>query len=313
MFYAFNSNEFALKLKELRISLRLTQPQVSKFAKISVDGLRKIENGYVTPKFETLIKLSFLYKTNLIKLMSDYSKIKGLNDYYDDAQKLIDTADIAGLNQLKNELQEQLKEIFEEGIILHLEYDQFLIFCESSILFLKNTETDLTSAKRMIIEALRLSIEGFNEQDIPAQSYNQFELRLMHLLALVEKRMNNFDISIEILMYILSVSKADKNNLESIKAINLLYFSLSYSYFEKKDFENSLTLASKGIEFSIQYQRLNELHALYYRKGIAEYLLGDDNYLDSLNKSITLLDAVNSPLAKTYRDVSLEKYGIALK
>jgi transcriptional regulator with XRE-family HTH domain len=312
MFYAFNSREFGQELKKFRLSLRLSQPQVSNFAKISVDGLRKIENGYVTPRFETLIKLSSLYKVNLIRIMSDYSKIHDLNDYYNNAQKLIDNSDIDGLILMQKELNSSLKDVFNNGIVLFSEYEQFLIFCETLLLFFNNTQSDLQSAKLNIIKALSVSIEKFNIQRITLYTYNQFELRFIHLLALVEKRLNNFDISIELLKFLLTASKITKGDPESVKAVVLLYFSLSYSYFENKDYEKSLIIANEGLEFSIQHQRLNELHTLYYRKGIAEYLLGVGNYMNSLTKSIILLESVNSPLATIYREVTLEKYGISL-
>lgn len=60
------------------------------------------------------------------------------------------------------------------------------------------------------------------------------------------------------------------------------------------------------------HSRYNELHFLYYRKGIAEYFLGDCNYLDSLNKAIFLLKISKNPLAEVYIKITKEKYDILI-
>lgn len=312
MFYAFNSKEFGDKLKEVRLSMNLSQPDVSKRIGISIDGLRKIEKGFVTPRFETLVKLSSLYKINLVNLMSIYSKVTTLEDYYDKAQAFIDNADIKGLEKLKGQLSLMVDSSIKSGLILIEEQEQFSIFCDASILFLQNNEESLKNASTQIITALQLTIHRFYVERLDKFIYNQFEIRFLHLLALTERRLLNYDKAINLLTHILSVTKHNKNDLDSIKNLNLLYFSLSYTYFEIKDYENSLKYADIGIDFSIENRRMNELHFLYYRKGMAEYFLNSDSYKSSLNTSVTILEAVRSPLAKVYRDVTKEKYNIEI-
>lgn len=312
MFYAFNSKDFGIKLKSIRLSMNLSQPDVSKRVGLSVDGLRKIENGYVTPRFETLVKLSSLYKVNLVNLMSIYSKVTTLEDYYDKAQSYIDTADIPSLEKLSEQLNLMVDQSVKSGLILIEEQEQFALFCEASILFLHNNEESLKNAKVRIFEALQLTIHNFNVERLDRYIYNQFEIRFLHLLALTERRLLNYEKAIDLIKHIIELTNQDKNDADSVKNLNLLYFSLSYSYFEIKDFENSLKYADIGINLSIENRRMNEMHFLYYRKGMAEYFLGNDNYKKSLTTSITLLDAVQSPLSKVYRNVTKEKYNIEI-
>lgn len=312
MFYAFNSKDFGIKLKSIRLSMNLSQPDVSKRVGLSVDGLRKIENGYVTPRFETLVKLSSLYKVNLVNLMSIYSKVTTLEDYYDKAQSYIDTADIPSLEKLSEQLNLMVDQSVKSGLILIEEQEQFALFCEASILFLHNNEESLKNAKIRIFEALQLTIHNFNVERLDRYIYNQFEIRFLHLLALTERRLLNYEKAIDLIKHIIELTNQDKNDADSVKNLNLLYFSLSYSYFEIKDFENSLKYADIGINLSIENRRMNEMHFLYYRKGMAEYFLGNANYKKSLTTSITLLDAVQSPLSKVYRNVTKEKYNIEI-
>lgn len=66
MFSSINFNTFGIKLKKVRLNCNLTQSDVSTICGINTDTLRKIENGYVIPKYETLEILTSVYKYDLI-------------------------------------------------------------------------------------------------------------------------------------------------------------------------------------------------------------------------------------------------------
>lgn len=75
--FYYDLEAFGEELKNIRKSLGLSQSDVSKYGFINRDTLRKIENGKVIPKHETLELLSHLYKKDLNELLLKYR----LNDY----------------------------------------------------------------------------------------------------------------------------------------------------------------------------------------------------------------------------------------
>ncbi len=62
-------------------------------------------------------------------------------------------------------------------------------------------------------------------------------------------------------------------------------YNLAYTYHRLDMHEKALKYSNLGIKYCIRNRNYNGLNLLYYRKGIAEYLIGCDKYKDSLKKS----------------------------
>ncbi len=312
LFYKTKSIEFGKKIKSIRKSFGYTQLYVSQFTKISVDSLRRIENGYVTPKIETLVALSQLYKQDILKILILYCQEPILADAYAKLQYFIDTEDVNGIVRISKSVSNATKEHVENGIILIEEVQQFVLFCNASANYIKNTPINLKHSKSLIVQCLRLSINDFSVDNVNQYVLNIFEVRMLNLLALIEQRLGMYKSAIRIMEALIDkLSNATKED-DVVKCLNLLYFNLSYSYYEIGLDDETLNCANKGIEFSIRHGRLNEMHLLYYRKGIAEYRLGLEGYRKSLLISVALLEAIESPLAELYRKITSEQYGIEI-
>jgi transcriptional regulator with XRE-family HTH domain len=311
MFYSYNSHAYGDILKELRENLKLSQTDVSKITRISADALRRIENGYVTPKIETLVRLSLIYKINLIQLYAEISKVPDLISLYSEVSLCIKNSDVAGLKLLKAQVDHLKSDLYKNGIILIEDYLQFQFFCDASIAFIHNES--MQDAMKKTIDALRITHASFTLEKLEQFQYNDFEIRILHLLAITYNRSKNHSETIRLISFILTAAEPKFINEETIRNTCLLYFTLSYAYNELSDYENCLLYADQGIAYSVKNNRYKELHLLYYRKGIAEYLLEMPDYLSSLNKSIMLLEiSGNTQLMNTYRKITLEKYGIQL-
>ncbi|MEA3423742.1 MAG: helix-turn-helix transcriptional regulator, partial [Bacillota bacterium] len=177
MFYSYNSKQFAKEVKNIRLNLKYSQSYVSKITKISIDGLRKIECGSVTPRFETLVKLSELYKVNLIEMMVLYSKIPNLVEAYNNIQFYIDTENVKEIDIAVKDIKASTQKYIDEGIILLEEVMQFINFCEASKLYIKNSKKNLIKSKALVIEALKMTIKNFDMSVIIKNKYNYFEIR----------------------------------------------------------------------------------------------------------------------------------------
>src|SRR5690554_5656475 len=68
----YNLDLFGEKMKEIRINLNLTQKRISELTGIDSVTIRRIENGKVIPKLDTLELLSPIYKRDLINLLLKY-------------------------------------------------------------------------------------------------------------------------------------------------------------------------------------------------------------------------------------------------
>ena len=114
----------------------------------------------------------------------------------------------------------------------------------------------------------------------------------------MQKRLDNMDLT----------PKGDYNvSLLIIK----VYFQLSYNSHSLSEDILALYYANMGIDYSVKNNLMFALYVLYYRKAVAEFILKDENHMDSFRKSITLLEIQNkSELAKLYKNVTNETYGI---
>ncbi len=82
MFETINLKAFGQALKQVRLSLGYTQQDVRSNTGISCDTLRRIENGLVIPRYETLEYLSYFYKVDLLPILMKHRKLSHINNYY---------------------------------------------------------------------------------------------------------------------------------------------------------------------------------------------------------------------------------------
>lgn len=65
---------------------------------------------------------------------------------------------------------------------------------------------------------------------------------------------------------------------------------VSYAYHRVDNHENALKYASLGIDYCLQNRDLNGLNLLYFREGIAKFLLNHHNYMTPLRKVLAQFD-----------------------
>ncbi|MGH2331959.1 helix-turn-helix domain-containing protein [Thermoanaerobacter mathranii] len=112
MFY-YDLEGFGEELKNIRKSLGLSQTDVSEYGFINRDTLRKIENGKVIPKQETLELLSNLYKKDLNELLLRY-RLKDYPAFSTVKSSLENKLEGGNFENLKEDI-DNLKDLLEEG------------------------------------------------------------------------------------------------------------------------------------------------------------------------------------------------------
>lgn len=99
--FYYDLEAFGEELKNIRKSLGLSQSDVTEQVFISRDTLRKIENGKVIPKQETLDLLSHLYKKDLNELLLKY-RLKDYSIFFDiksSLEKKLESGDFESLKK----------------------------------------------------------------------------------------------------------------------------------------------------------------------------------------------------------------------
>ena len=274
----YNLIEFGKTLLKIRQSLSLTQEDVSDLAMVSIETVRRIESGKVIPKQETLDYLSVIYKVDLNKRLlefriNDYKKLIDIKnnielkldgDKYEDLQielatlqNLIDTTDSSYYKNLIN---------------------QFILLIESVILNKQENKPHESYIK--LINAMNITSPGFSIFNFQDFNYNTMEIRILMNIGLLLNKIESPEKSLEVLEFCVHYIEPTEDIYPKI------CYNLSYAYHRLDKHKKTLEYSNLGIAYCLKNRNYNGLNLLYFRKGIAEFLLGYDNYMDSLNKSL---------------------------
>ncbi len=201
-------------------------------------------------------------------------------------------------DKLKNE-REKLKKIIQEGK-MSLYYTQLLkqlLFLVESIIE-KNVNNDYEKALEKLIQAMKITIPNFSLSNYTSFVYSSMEIRILMNIALIIEEKETPKKSTK--MFLFCLESLEQDNIEErIK----VYYNLSYSFHLLSDYNKELYYADLGIKTCVKNKTLNGLGPLYFRKGIAEYHLKKENYIDSLLKAIHLFEILGH---KKLKQIAIE-------
>lgn len=281
MFY--NLEAFGNRLKEIRKSLKISQNYISCITGIDEKTIRRIENGKVLPKLDTLDILSPYYKEDLVSLLLEYRF-----DDYSAFSKISNKIENKIDNEEHHTLHEELKELnlllskTENPYCRNL-IDQLIYFAEAATIYKYNKDVNLALSK--FINAIKYTIPYFSLDNYTDFVYSSTEIRILMNIAFIMNKLNNKNKYIEILEFC----------IESVDTDDELYpklcHNLASAYIRIKEYSKALTFSNLGIEASQNNRNYKGLNILYYGKGLAEYYLGKVEYINSLKLSISLCEA----------------------
>ena len=291
MFSTYDLKSFSKRLKEIRKSCGYTQENVVSGTGLSTETLRKLENGLVIPRYDTIEILSLFYKTDLQSVLNNYKSSKEIIKYYE----VIDTC-LTGNDQsaLINAIEgfEEFAKTADVNLIERKELKQLELFLKG----LKLSYSDYHNpdiqkqAIEIYIEALHSLNPAFKYEFWREFKYNYLELRILFAIAGLEGYLRNCIQSNDLLEYILntldmSIYSKHNDKLLATKAISLL----SYNYHRIDDHKKALEFAEQGIEFCRKFFIMSDLPMILVRKGVAMFFLQLANYEPYFDQAITLL------------------------
>lgn len=315
MFCTYNLEDFGNQIRELRKRNGFSQIDVKNYTGINEDTLRRIENGMVIPKYETLEILSSIYKSDLMTLLKTYRINRHFYNYYNYIDRIIANNEIYLLEKIQLDLSESMKnpEHFKR-LINPNELRQFELFLCGIKKYNSNNNDEYKEAEQILIDSLNLTLKNFDLDVYNQFHYNLLEARILFLISLIKEKLSQISLSTEILIFILNylTHNSDIDN-DVQKVILKCYSNISYNFHKVDNHNLALHYANDGIDYAIRNSNMNCLYLLFAHKGVAEFFLKRNGYTDSLKKSIHILEISKQyDLANLYRSTFENKYNVII-
>lgn len=211
MFSTYRLDEFGSILRTLRLNCRLTQKNVYESTGINQDTLRRIENGSVIPKYETLEILSQVYKADLLLYLISCRADKSINDFYSDLDKIILSNEVKISDSIINEL----NEISSSKLVNQNDFVLLRNFVEATVIYHKYHSESYQEVINNLIKCLNLSNNQYSYNDFENYQYTTLEIRVLLLIGLFKVRNDKIEESNKILLFCLNyIEKYERNCIE---------------------------------------------------------------------------------------------------
>lgn len=274
----YNLKGFGDALRQIRHTLQLTQKDINEKVSINLETLRKIENGLVIPKQETLDLLSSALNMDIAELfltyrMDNYTVLedfkKELDFHLDDGNYKVLEKDLIKLQQLSSY---NMNHFFRNQVL------QLTSLIEGVLIGIRTKDYSLQIEHYM--RALSYTIPHFSLENYAEHYYSESELRLLMNIALALFSLDDLILCIDILSFCIHFSEG--NTTISSNLISKLHYNISYTFHRMDNHAKALEHAHLGIQHSVSHRSIAFLAHLYYRKGIAEFHLHKPTYLETL-------------------------------
>ena len=287
MFESYDIVKFSQKLKDIRLSLNLSQAHVSDATGINIDTIRKIENGYSFPKYETLAHLSLCYKINLHNLLSEYLTSNLLYDFLKKLDKLINEGKFTEIKKLYDTFTSELDKVEDLKLASQIELKQIHYLIQAVSLRYKG---ELELALESVKSGFKITISNFEFIDYSHFTYSSLEARLLIIAAACLGDLRQCQLSIQISKFVLDLLEVDtySSKTEDLYVIKSLA-NISYNCHRLDDHAQALEYANKGIEIALSKGYLDMLHFLFLRKAVAQLRLGIAEHICTFRNALYVL------------------------
>ena len=308
MFYSLQLTSFGKKISTLRKQNKITQLTVSEQTGVNVDTIRRIEQGLVLPKLDTLLLLSSAYKVDLLQIFLEYCSDEPLKNIYNQLDPIMATMNTEEIIAFCDESIAFINMSADtSNLLLPIESDQLRYLLEGIKASTDSNQMDVSTD--LLLKGLRCTQPEISFDKLSKLCFSEIELRLLYLIAANYLDLNKTDESIAILLHLLSMPDSTLSSKLRIKAHGLL----SYNFFAIGDYKQSLHYADKGIELTRKAQTTYYAHTLLARKAVALLKLGQEGYEENMKLCIALLQFEgHTHLVEHYRQVSKERYHISI-
>ena len=311
MFESYNMDNFGNYMKNIRKQLKYSQEKVATTTKLSTETLRKIENGYVVPRYDTLERLTRLYKTDLHSAFGYFRSSQALFTLYKKIDELILNYQFQEIQIIEKLLSEVTTNNESEALVENKDILQLTQMIYGITNFYNSK---FENAHENFITAFEISSFQFNINTFMNSNYTIIESRILLMISMCEAELGFIEQSNTILNFTLNlISNNDLSSEDGINLILKIYFNLAYNYHTLNKLDNVIHISTEAVEYCNAHNSSYLMHVFFYRRGIAKYMLKKDDYLDDLKKCVSILQITEKKsLLTIYRKITLKKYNITI-
>lgn len=265
------------EIKRIRKSQNLSQKKLAELAGLSEESLRRIENNYNNPRLDNLTDIFRVLGINF-----DIILMREEGSYWEEVDEKIKVIDFELSNTNYDNILKYTDELVELKSSLPQKYrlrlSQYILYYQA--VYDNEVIYDELACKEKLIRALEI-----NNCKLENNNFNDIEIRILTKLS--EYYINNEDDD-DIPRQILDtlIRTVDKRNTHYI---NILYNKARFFYMIG-DYKSTVAVSLEAIKISSEINNYNRLIILYYIIGISKYKLGEDDYIDYIEKSKMLCD-----------------------
>lgn len=295
--------ELHLFLNDCRKKSGWSIEEFAALANIDYKTMQSILSGKSTPSVKSIIKIAEVLMIDYLELLKfkltctcqpitlweDELQYLYRQEEYSQVKSLLKAADILQKNTSSYESSASIEKIkyFYNGLLIPIENE------------LKKSEDFLKEA--LFIGNTRTSISDFHPKNI-------LDSRILSNIAICESLQMNFDLALKLYMH----SECPYPSIEKYEPLRLLNLSITFHRLNRH--LDSLECANKGIQCVLKGNDPHLLERFYYRKGIAEYIMGFSQYIYTLQnilflEEIKMIDQEHESMIKSLANI----YGIVRK
>ena len=159
-------------------------------------------------------------------------------------------------------------------------------------LIINYKENNPSESLETLIESICLTVPDFSLSNYQSFVYSSTEIRILMNIALLIRKLKSKEEAIEILEFCINMIESDDEIYPKLCS------NLSGLYSLVKQYDQALKYSNLGINYCLNKRKYPGLNILYYGKGVAEYHLGLDEYVESLNKALSFCDVLGQEKLK---------------
>lgn len=268
------------EVKRIRKEMGISQAELAEKSNVSIDTLRRLENGYTLPRLDSIVPI---FKVLGIEWELLLKTKKGSS--WQDVQNILEKASQElDQNNLDN-IFEYISQLTYYRDTLPTSYkiklDQYLLFFQACLS--RSKDKNLILYKKYLEDALRLTIKS---EDLLSEgsNYNELEIRILQSLSEYYIDIEENKKAFKILNHLKDVTPTES------KLFPKIYYNLARYYYIEKKYTNTILLCKVGLEEGSKISNYNSFPLLYYMIGISKYKIGELDYRFYLDSSIKLCD-----------------------
>lgn len=308
----YNTDSFGNAIRSIRQNLKLTQKDVIEQTGINENTLRRLENGKVLPKQETLDLLSVVYKQDVSQVflscrMDDFGKYSELMEEIDQAFEASDTQWLSKCLEALLELSQTEMSPYYKRML-----EQTICLINGAIPSINRSNFEV--AQKYILKGLKISIPDFDYENFKDHLYNKIELHLLMGLGITENDLNNQALAQSILSHCVHILDTTPELRKGILPTKV-YLNASYRFYVNGLYKESLDYANQGIDYNNKTLSQSSIGDLYFRKGMAELDLNLEAsiYMSSFKKARFFLESLGrEDLVNLMINILKDRYNITL-